>query len=101
MAEGVGGAPVIHKRHTSLELTGTDPAVKAENDLLAMLYRRHVEFAVGHGIGVHVDASPDPNHAIRVCTKFVPNYEIPRTTPPRPEDSEFNPAFPKPEGLVL
>src|SRR5947209_4698437 len=41
MAEGVGGAPVLHKRHTILELTGTDPAVKAENDLLAMMYRRH------------------------------------------------------------
>ena len=65
MAEGVDGAAVIHKRHTVLELSGTDPAVKAENDLLAMLYRRHVEFAVGHGIGVHVDVSPDPNHAVR------------------------------------
>jgi WD40 repeat protein len=52
MAEGVDGTAVIHKRHTILELSGTDPAVKAENDLLAMLYRRHVEFAVGHGIGL-------------------------------------------------
>ena len=60
MVEGVDGAAVIHKRHTILELTGTDPAVKAENDLLAMLYRHHVEFAVGHGVGVHVEVSPDP-----------------------------------------
>ena len=95
MAEGVDGAAVIHKRHTILELSGTDPAVKAENDLLAMLYRRHVEFAVGHGIGVHVDVSPDPNHAVRVRTKVVPSYEIPKTTPPRPEDAEINPAFAK------
>ena len=101
MAEGVDGAAVIHKRHTILELSGTDPAVKAENDLLAMLYRRHVEFAVGHGIGVHVDVSPDPNHAIRVRTKVVPSYEIPKTTPPRPEDAEINPAFAKLEGMVL
>ena len=101
MAEGVDGAAVIHKRHTILELTGTDPAVKAENDLLAMLYRRHVEFAVGHGIGVHVDVSPDPNHAVRVRTKVVPTYEIPKTTPPRPEDAEINPAFAKLEGMVL
>ena len=101
MAEGVDGAAVIHKRHTILELSGTDPAVKAENDLLAMLYRRHVEFAVGHGIGVHVDVSPDPNHAVRVRTKVVPSYEIPKTTPPRPEDAEINPAFAKLEGLVL
>ena len=101
MAEGVDGAAVIHKRHTILEFSGTDPAVKAENDLLAMLYRRHVEFAVGHGIGVHVDVSPDPNHAVRVCTRVVPSYEIPRTTPPRPEDAEVNPSFAKLEGLVL
>ncbi len=101
MAEGVDGAAVIHKRHTILELSGTDPAVKAENDLLAMLYRRHVEFAVGHGIGVHVDVSPDPNHAVRVRTKVVPSYEIPRTTPPEPEDAEINPAFAKLDGLVL
>ncbi|MBA4190903.1 MAG: helicase [Planctomycetaceae bacterium] len=100
-AEGVDGAAVIHKRHTVLELSGTDPTVKAENDLLAMLYRRHVEFAVGHGIGVHVDGSPDPNHAIKVRTKVVPSYEIPKTTPPRPEDAEVNPAFAKLEGLVL
>lgn len=101
MAEGIDGAAVIHKRHTVLELSGTDPASKAENDLLAMLYRRHIEFAVGHGIAVHVDVSPDPNHALRVKTKVVPSYEIPKTTPPRPEDAEINPAFAKLEGMVL
>ena len=58
-----------------------------------MLYRHHVEFAVGHGIGVHADVSPDPNRAVRVCTTVVPSYEVPRTTPPRPEDAEINPAF--------
>lgn len=101
MAEGIDCAPVIHKRHTILELTGTDPAVKAENDLLTMLYRRHVEFGVGHGIGIHVDVSSDPNHAVRVRTRVVPTYEVPKTTPPRPDDAEINPAFAKLEGLVL
>ncbi len=126
MAEGVDGAAVIHKRHTILELSGTDPAVKAENDLLAMLYRRHVEFAVGHGIGVHVELTTESQRtprkdnsesnvflgalcdsvvssdcAVRVCTRVVPSYEIPRTTPPRPEDAEINPSFAKLEGLVL
>ncbi|MCY3005160.1 MAG: hypothetical protein NTV29_04175 [Planctomycetota bacterium] len=101
IAEGVDGAAVIHKRHTILELNGTDPAVKGENDLLAMMYRRQVEFAVGHGIGVHVDVAPDPTHAIRVRTKIVPSYEIPKTTPPTTADAEVNPAFAKLEGLVL
>lgn len=101
MAEGIDGAAVIHKRHTVLELSGTDPTSKAENDLLAMLYRRHIEFAVGHGIAVHVDVSPNPNFALRVKTKVVPSYEIPKTTPPRPEDAIINPAFAKLEGMVL
>ncbi len=101
VAEGVDGAAVIHKRHTIMELSGTDPAVKAENDLLAMLYRRHVEFAVGHGVGVHVIGSTDPNHALSVRTKVVPSYEIPKNTPPRPEDASINPAFAKLDGMVL
>ena len=73
----VGAGRQQHERHghapTILEISGTNPAVKAEYDLLAMLYRRHVEFAVGHGIGVQVDGSPDPNHAVRVRTKVVPS----------------------------
>ena len=100
-AEGVGGAAVLHKRHTVLELTGTDPAVKAENELLGMLYRRHVEFAVGHGVGVHVDVSPDPTHAVRVRTKVVPSYDVPKTTPPTTADAGTNLAFAKLDGLVL
>ena len=101
MVEGVDGATVIHKRQTVLSLSGIDPVVKAENDLLAMLYRRQVEFAVGHGVGVHVDVSPDPERAIRVRTKVVPTQEVPRTTPPRPDDAIVNPAFAKLNGLVL
>jgi hypothetical protein len=66
-----------------------------------MVYRRHVEFAVGHGVSVHVDASPDPNRAIRVRTKVVPSYEVPKTMPPKPEDANLNPAFAKLTGLVL
>ncbi len=101
VAEGVDGAAVIHKRHTILEFSGGDAAVKAESDLLAMLYRRQVEFAVGHGMGVHVDGSPDPDRAVRVRTKVVPSYEVPKTTPPRPDDAGINPAFAKLDGLVL
>lgn len=101
VASGVNGAAVLHKRHTILELSGTDPSVKAENELLGMLYRRQVEFAVGHGVGVHVELSADPSHAVRVRTQVIPSYEIPKTTPPRPEDAEHNPAFAKLAGLVL
>ena len=98
---GVGGRGVFHRRQTLLDLAGTDPAVKAENELLAMLYRRHAEFAVGHGVGVHVDVSPNPGQALRVTTRVVPSHEVPRSTPPRVADAEANPAFAHLEGLVL
>ncbi len=101
VVSGVGGEAVLHKRNTLLELSGTDPKVRAENELLEMLYRRHVEFAVGHGIGVHVEPSADPSRAVRVRTQVIPSYEVPRTTPPRPEDAAYNPAFAKLAGLVL
>ena len=81
--------------------SGTDATVKAENELLAMLYRRHVEFAVGHGIGVHVDVSPDPNHAVRVRTKVVPSYEVPEDDPAAARRRRDQPAFAKLAGLVL
>jgi hypothetical protein len=101
VVEAPDGAALFQKKHSQIELSGTDPIVKAENNTLAMLYRSHVEFAVGHGIGVHVDVSPDPNRALRVRTKTVPSYEVPHTTPPRPEDAEVNPAFAKLTGLIL
>ncbi len=66
-----------------------------------MICRRHVEFAVGHGMGVHVDGSADPNHAVRVRTKVVPTFEVPKTTPPTPADAGIDPAFAKLAGMVL
>ena len=58
--------------------------------MLAMLYRRHVEFAVGHGIGVHVDVSrPTRTMPSGSRTRVVPSYEIPKTTPPTIEDAEI------------
>ena len=92
-----GSAQTAHP----IDLAGTDVAVKAENDLLAMLYRRQVEFAVGHGVGVHVDVSPDPNQAVRVRTKVVPSYEVPERLHPGRKTPKINPAFAKLEGLVL
>src|SRR5262249_10472544 len=41
------------------------------------------------------------NRAARVHTKVVPSYEVPKTTPPKPEDAETNPALAKLTGLVL
>ncbi|QDU88400.1 hypothetical protein Pla175_17760 [Pirellulimonas nuda] len=73
-----------------------------EERMMAMLYRRQVEFAVGHGVSVHAEPSPDrPDRATALRTVFLPTYEVPRTTPPTPSDAAQNPAFAKLEGLVL
>jgi len=88
-----------------------------EERLTSMLYRHHVEFAVGHGIGVHatlgdgrqvagdalaseINGDPEPR-AIRIETVVVPTYEVPRTAPPTEADAGENTAFGKLAGLVL
>lgn len=102
VAEATDGSALFHKRQIPIELSGTDEAIKAENQMLGMLYRNRVEFAVGHGVSVHVKvASENPNRATRVETQVVPGYEVARSTPPKAEDASVNPAFGKLSGLVL
>lgn len=73
-----------------------------EDARMAMLYRRHVEFAVGHGVGVcaEIDVAA-PDQAVRLSTAIIPAYEVPRTTPPSSADAALNPAFGQLAGLVL
>lgn len=55
----------------------------AEARAMAMIYRRHVEFVVGHGVGVHADiAAGSPDRAGRLSTRTVPVAEVPRVTAP-------------------
>ena len=54
-----------------------------------MIYRRHVEFAVGHGVAVHAEAAAgETGRAVEVRTVMMPQYEVPMTETPgfRPED---------------
>jgi hypothetical protein len=96
------GGAVFCKRLTRKTSAKADPGTKLEDDTMAMLYRRHAEFAVGHGIGVHAEPSPDaPDRGVLVKTTFIPRYEVPRTTPPTAADAAVNPAFGKLAGLVL
>ncbi len=100
--EAPDGSAIFHKRLNRIDLPGTDESFKQENDMLAMLYRRHLEFVVGHGVAVHVDVDPtDSNRAVKLSTRSIPNYEVPKTTPPTIDDAEQNPAFAKLDGLVL
>lgn len=93
---GPAGAAIFCKRN----LPGAKDDL--EERMMAMLYRHHVEFAVGHGVGVHVGVSPDsPEQATSIETAIVPSYEVPRTAPPTAADAADNPAFGKLSGLVL
>jgi hypothetical protein len=93
---GVDDAPIFCKR---MKVGSTDDF---EEQLMAMLYRHHVEFAVGHGVSVHAEVSEESSdHAVLIQTELVPRYELPRTSPPTADDADDNPAFAKLEGLVL
>jgi hypothetical protein len=96
VASGVDGHAIFCKRTT----LGTKHDL--EEQLMAMLYRRHVEFAVGHGISVHAEVAKDsPERAVSIESVIVPTYEVPHTAPPTEEDADENPAFGKLAGLVL
>jgi len=95
-ASGVDGQAIFCKR-TSVA-TNDD----LEERLMQMMYRQHVEFAVGHGISVHAAVAKDAaDRANRIETVIVPTYEVPRTAPPTEADADENPAFGKLAGLVL
>ena len=54
-----------------------------ERDHLGLIYRRRVEFAVGHGVAVHARTAPDdPTRAVQVRTEVIPRYEVPVTETP-------------------
>lgn len=102
-ASGVDGEAVFCKRTT----IGNNDDL--EERLMAMLYRNHVEFAVGHGVSVHATVREEwrvagggkETRATRLETVIVPTYEVPRTAPPTEKDADENPAFGKLAGLVL
>lgn len=67
-----------------------------EEQMMAMLYRNQVEFAVGHGVGIHAEVKDnDPKRAVCLSTAVVPCHEVRKTTPPTVEE------IPALEGLVV
>jgi hypothetical protein len=74
----VTGAPVFLRRPSN-DVVVDD----AERDHLGLIYRRRVEFAVGHGVAVHAEtAANDPTRAIEVRTEIIPRYEVAVTETP-------------------
>ena len=94
---------IFIKRRLKRQLGKLNPVLFAEEQAMAMQYRDCIEFAVGHGTGVHAellggkcDGEASQKHrAIRLATKVVPAYEIPQTTPPTIEE------IPGLAGLIL
>jgi len=71
----------IFERHLGSRLTdkqNATPEVQANR----MLYRKQVEFGVGHGVAIHAELGPDQfDCAMRLSTQVVPAYELPPTRP--------------------
>lgn len=88
IVEAEDGSPCFEKRSPhGMYPDRIDAAEFQEERTLAMLYRDRVEFAVGHGVAVHADEAPeDPCRALRVRTKVLPVWEVPRQTPPTDEE---------------
>jgi len=96
------GSAVFTKKLARRAAASVDPATKLEEERLAMLYRRHVEFAVGHGVSVRAEVAPGAtDRAVRIRTQVVPSYEVPTTTPPKAGDARVNPVYAKLADLVL
>jgi hypothetical protein len=90
------GKPIFHSRPQQRDPGKSDPLTFAEDQEMAMLYRSHVEFGVGHGVSLHAECPEGVcDRAIRLSTSVVPSYEVPRTVPPTSAD------LPKLAGLVL
>ncbi len=71
------GAPIFQRRST-IGRRQSD-----EELAMSMLYRRHMSFAIGHGVGVHAETVADePTRAVRLTTRVVPTYDVPRTEAP-------------------
>lgn len=95
------GGSIFCKRMARRRSQNLDAGEKLELDTFDMLYRRQVEFAVGHGISVHAQPAKDaPDRAVLLKTTVVPRYEVPRTTPPTASEPG-SPAFAKLADLVL
>jgi hypothetical protein len=78
------GAPIFRRRPV-LDDDGHDP----ERVWLEMIYRKRVEFAVGHSVSVHATPEKeDPEKAIEVRTTVLPQYDVAITETPglNPED---------------
>jgi hypothetical protein len=55
IVESSDGEPIFDSRPVSRNPGKSDPVTFAEEQEMAMLYRYHVEFGVGHGVSIHAE----------------------------------------------
>lgn len=85
----VDGGAIFTKRHQpNHDCSKLDPLHAREQKTLSMLYRRHLEFAVGHGVSVHATSPPnDPTRATRLETRYIPEALVRQVSPPDERDN--------------
>jgi len=85
LAESPGGSSIFCRRMPFHDSSNLDLGHEERRN--EMLYRRHVEFAVGHGVSVHWEQKEgETDRAFRVMTRVIPAYEVPLTDQPTLDD---------------
>lgn len=91
------GSPIFTKRYKpNHDASKLDPLHAKEQKTLSMLYRRRLEFAVGHGVSIHATAATgDSTRATQLETRYIPEALVKQVSPP---DERDNPAL---TGLIF
>jgi hypothetical protein len=77
------GESIFEKRSSPRSPHDSDAA---EAEALDMLYRKRLEFAVGHGVSVHAEVDENGTCAYSIETRFIPRQEVPQATSPTSDD---------------
>jgi hypothetical protein len=81
------GAAIFLDRRTALPVDALHFESADERTSLEMLYRDHLDFAVGYGTAVDVEPARNaPTRARRLTTVAVPRYEVRRVEAPAPDE---------------
>jgi Helicase conserved C-terminal domain len=77
------------RKEMKADLSKMDPLTREEMETMAMLYRHHREFAVGHGISIRATL-PEllAERATMVETEWAPVAEVPQQTPRSQADDD-------------
>ncbi len=87
-----GGQAIFEKRALHKASREFD---SAEGEALDMLYRKRLEFAVGHGVSVRTEPDETGARAFSIETCVIPRQQVPQSTSPTTDD------FPALAGLEL